>query len=244
MPNSPFHLLRICHFNAQSILNKLGELEHFLVSQNIRICSVNETWLTPSKSLTIPNYQIIRKDRPTIGGGVCLIIHNSINFQTIDTASSEEILAINIKSTLKNHHDLAIVSYYSAPKAPFLASLIYPILDKRLNVLIVGDLNAHHSLWNSPRCCKKGDEIASLIMEANLTLLNDDSPTYLPLHRPNYQAILDLAICSSNLSTCFQNFETSDLFRSDHVPLILDFKSNQLPTLATPFKTIQVTNWA
>ena len=59
-------------------------------------------------------------------------------------------------------------------------------------------------------------------MKENLNLLNDDSPTY-PPHPGQIIKPIYLAICSSNLSTCFENFETSDLFRSDHAPFIPDF---------------------
>ena len=85
--------LKIAHINLQSINNKLDELKHFLATNNIGIMSINETWLTETSIIKIPNYSIVRKDRPTSkhGGGVCILIHKSIRFNQEFIESGKEL---------------------------------------------------------------------------------------------------------------------------------------------------------
>ena len=241
MPEPKYEPLRICHFNAQSLETKLDELKHFLVEMKIQICAVNETWLKPKKSFKIPGYEVIRRDRLAHAGGVCLIIHRKINYEIISHQSSDEILAVNIKTITSDCKDLAVISYYKPPKTAFNPKPLEEILSEHQNVLLVGDLNAHHCTWHGTFNCPNGKAIVNLIQENNLCLLNNDSPTYQPLHRPNYHSIIDLAICSRSLSRSFLHFETNDQLRSDHLPIIIEFKSNLLQFKSS--KTINLTDW-
>jgi hypothetical protein len=69
--------------NARSLANKLGEF-HFLVNQTSpAIVAVCETCITnniPDQLINCNNsYYVFRKDRPTHGGGVCLLVSKSLN---------------------------------------------------------------------------------------------------------------------------------------------------------------------
>ena len=243
MPKPANEPLRICHFNAQSVENKLDELKHFLVSSKIHICSVNETWLNPNKSLKIKDFDVIRRDRPSQGGGVCLIVHNTLKYDTLSLISPDEILAINVKSVTADSKDLTVISYYKPPKDNFNPNPLEQILSTHRNVLLIGDLNAHHASWYGSHSCVDGEAIVSFINEHDLCILNNDSPTYQPLHRSNYQSILDLAICSRSLINSFLHFETTDEIRSDHLPIIVEFKSNLSLSRSSPTKNINLTDW-
>jgi len=89
MPNRPIcvnsqgHELKVMHFNVQSLRGKKHELTHFLATNKVHICALNETWLAPSHKFAVKNYQTIRKDRSSPGGGVCVLVHEDICFQTI-----------------------------------------------------------------------------------------------------------------------------------------------------------------
>ena len=51
------------------------------------------------------------------------------------------------------------------------------------------------------------------------------------MHRPNYTAIIDLAISTTNLYELIRNFNTTDLLHSDHITITLQLKINS--TLST-----------
>ena len=139
--------------------------------------------------------------------------------------------------------DLVIISYYKPPKYSFDSKSLEQILTKHSNVLLVGDLNAHHESWFSTHNCVDGEAIVNFTHDNDLCILNNESPTYQPLHRPNYQSVLDLVICSRSLISSFLNFETTDEIRSEHLLVILVFKSNLPPSPTCLSKTINLTDW-
>ena len=218
--------------------NKTDEIRHFLTTRSIHVCSINETWLHPSKTLNFPNYQIFRRDRQTQGGGVCLLVHNSILCEQIIFPFSqiEEILAIRIHGVTKDKQDIVVATYYNPPQATPNPAPLQHLLDAHHRVLIIGDLNAHHLLWGSRRNCQSGEAIAQLMLDADLALLNKDQATYCPVHRPEYSATLDLALASLDLASSVLSCEVSDELRSDHLSLVLEIDSS-LPALASNTKT-------
>lgn len=144
--------------------------------------------------------------------------------------------------------DLYIAAYYNTPNNPINEQLLSHIFNLSTNVLLLGDLNAHNTLWNSSHNCKSGSALEKLFKELNLTLLNDNTPTYQPLHNPYYTALLDLAIASQSLTKNFIQFNCLEEPRSDHLPITLTFnirRRNQQNTTImikkTDWKQFQIT---
>ncbi|CAF0713691.1 unnamed protein product [Brachionus calyciflorus] len=195
--------LTISLFNAQSILSKIDQIKDFLVSKNIDILCINESWLNANQKLKIQNYDIKRLNRINErGGGVCIIINKKINYQIVSLNPNEEIQVVKI-------YDKHLCA------DPLLLSKIADLGD---NVLLLGDLNAHYSMWSSRLTNKAGEQIVDFIFEKDFCLLNDESPTYQPMHHPDYKATLDLAIASSSLMSDFIAFRVDDYIYIDHYP--------------------------
>ena len=194
--------LKISHLNTQSISNKLDQLKHFLASAQVDIMSVNETWLKPSTPLIIDNYQVIRQDRQTSGGGgVCFIIHNSLCFSRIEVPGSTdtESVTIQLHNCIRGNKDLFISPIYNPPKKEINSIFLKNILALGEHVLIVGDLNAHHTAWLSNTSNKSGVNIYELLTENECVMLNNEDATYESQSNPDYKAILDLALSSEHL---------------------------------------------
>ena len=86
--------------------------------------------------------------------------------------------------------------------------------------VVVGDLNAHSMLWNSTRTNSKGLLVERLLEDHDISLLNDDQPTYFSVQN-NSTSVIDLGICSSNIFTDFTWDPSDNLHGSDHFPIIL-----------------------
>jgi len=243
-PNSNNHKLRISLFNAQSILSKIDQIKDFLVSKNIDILCINESWLNANQKLKIQNYDILRLDRINErGGGVCILINKKINYQTVSLNTNEEIQVVKIFDQLLCAGDFYIVNYYKSPRiTEFDPLLLSKIADLGDNVLLLGDLNAHSSMWSSRITNKAGEQIVDFIFEKDFCLLNDESPTYQPMHNPDYKATLDLALASSSLMSDFIAFSVDDYIYSDHYPIIIDFKSKNTNEKGYVVKTIRTFN--
>lgn len=240
--------LKISHLNTQSISNKLDQLKHFLASAQVDIMSVNETWLKPSTPLIIDNYQVIRQDRQTSGGGgVCFIIHNSLCFSRIEVPGSTdtESVTIQLHNCIRGNKDLFISTIYNPPKKEINSIFLKNILALGEHVLIVGDLNAHHTAWLSNTSNKSGVNIYELLTENECVMLNNEDATYESQSNPDYKAILDLALSSEHLFPYIDNFRVTDEIRSDHltISVVVDTKNMALERAKRETKIVEKIDW-
>ena len=68
--------LKIFYTNIRSVLNKVDILENYLYMKDIDLFFLTETWLTPkvNDAVICPrNYNIVRNDRISRGGGVAVL---------------------------------------------------------------------------------------------------------------------------------------------------------------------------
>eukprot|EP00121_Abeoforma_whisleri_P016679 Awhi_evm1s15294 len=238
--------MKIAHININGIKDRLEEISHFLATEKIAILCVNETKLAPTDQITIPNYQVIRRDRNGNGGGVLLAIHKSIPFKEkkIQEIEGEEFLAIIIQQAITKTQHLHLSTYYNPPNKQINMELIHKLISEAANSVILGDLNTHAALWSTnkptPVTVKKLEEYIS---NNNITLINHNKRTYFPHHRPNYSSLLDLGITTHSLLNKITNFETHDEPRSDHIPFTFTIKSNLKQQKRSYPHTIAHTDW-
>lgn len=216
--------IKIAHLNIQSISDKLVLLNEFIVNNEIDIICLNETFLTKNISIQIDNYSILRKDRLGRGGGVAIVIHNSLKYKIVDFDANCEYIAVKFESNSILNNFL-LVSYYNPPNIKLNSYFLNAIFKANQKVLLLGDLNAHHQLWNGKRNDAAGKIIYNNIIDNDLVLLNDDSMTYQP-PSGRTESIIDFAISSTQVAEQVSNFIVSDELHSDHLTLIVTLKYN------------------
>ena len=75
--------LHFVHINAGSMFHKLSELRYFASVHKPAGISITETWTNKSHtdaSINIDGYNLVRRDRETHAGGVCMYIRNDLAF--------------------------------------------------------------------------------------------------------------------------------------------------------------------
>ena len=89
------------------------------------------------------------------------------------------------------------------------------------NVLVLGDFNAHHSMWEGvgTQTSRGGQWLYEHITESNLCLLNDGSFTHIPDRNDQQPSIIDLTLISSELFIDTDWQTIGDPLGSDHVPI-------------------------
>ena len=200
--------------NIRSIRNKTLSLYHFIVSQNVDVLALTETWLCdgPDDLIVInnsvpPGYHIHCVNRQhKRGGGVALIYKKDITFKdeqltSIDRFSQFELLDCCIKI---NKISTRVVVVY---RPPIVGNIQYEefarewslylerFIEVQEELLIVGDFNIHVDTVNS-----LSDSFTN-ILDANGLKQHVDQPT----HRKGHT--LDLVITR----------DTSGLLRSPPV---------------------------
>jgi hypothetical protein len=154
-------------------------------------------------------------------------------------------VTIRIHNCIKEKQDLFITSIYSPPQIKLTEENLITFVNLGKNVLVLGDLNAHHAAWSSNTSNKSEEAIYELLGNNIMTMLNNNEPTYEPLHRLHYKAILDFALCSPELSALTGNFSVSDEIRSDHllIQLTINTKNKNFVRATRETKTIKTINW-
>ena len=144
------HYLTIEHINAQSIMGHLDEIVSLINDRKIDVLCVSETWLTPiilDKYISIPNYNIYRRDQKP-GGGVCIYVRSDIKVTKIELKIEHETLVEDlwIQAQLRKLPSIIIGTIYRHPKAltnsfDYILSLFKEISIRNKPVFIFGDIN-------------------------------------------------------------------------------------------------------
>ena len=190
-PPSPAHMptmsdktFNILQWNANGIGNKQTELSIFLEAHNVKVAAIQESKLTAkSRSPNIPNYTLVRHDRRQgPGGGLLFFIHNSVSFtrKSLSTTSKNDphLEELTISIAMDNT-ELLITNVY-IPPASSCNGRYSPPIDHLLtgtDSLVLGDFNAHHSLWHSGTTDSRGNQLADSVSISSFAVLNTDSPT-------------------------------------------------------------------
>ncbi|KAF8355498.1 hypothetical protein PRIPAC_97121 [Pristionchus pacificus] len=159
--------LSIFYANCRSIRSKSHHLSFLLSSFTYRIISLCETWLDVSDSdalligqspefLSFRNNRVI-SDEYGRGGGVALIVHNSLSPALVSSFSSLLLEAITVDLHIDYRNDLPfrkirIITVYRSPSSPaqslssFIAYLTH-LLSSDFPCIILGDFNLPHIDW-------------------------------------------------------------------------------------------------
>ena len=205
--------ISIVQWNANALRAK-SEFQQYLYDNSIDIACIQDTNLKHSVDYKINGYNTIRKDRQ-IGkkGGVAILIKSSIPY-TLDTNSSPlEVIAATVQL---NGKLLNIVNFY-LPPGQDINPIDLEYYFNKLNVVVMGDFNAHHTMWTGKNNDIKATIIVKLIETAGLILLNTKSPTY--LHHNGTLSLIDLTIVSPQLALRLDWFVVNNTMGSDHFPI-------------------------
>ena len=199
-----------------------------------------------SRTPNIQNFTTVRKDRDQgQGGGLLTLIHKSINFSRRpdlpDTLTDPHLEEFTITANLGNT-DLIITNINIPPASPCTGGY-NPSLDHLMmttDTLILGDFNAHHSLWYSSSTDTRVTVFQSMV--SNFGILNWDSPTRSPGNANPSSP--DVSLASGSLITS-TNWQTKTNLGSDHLPILI---SLQMDVIITPIQhrtsiNLKRTNW-
>lgn len=153
--------LRICHFNAQSIVPHVDEFREFFRNHDYDVIAVSETWLSVNvvdPQICLPSFHLHRNDRKRRhGGGVAVFVRNTLSSKTIALSENvldalPEFLIIELWSVEFKKVLLSVV--YRPPHAALLESVEHvfeELLPAYINIVIIGDLdiNVLHDTYES-----------------------------------------------------------------------------------------------
>jgi exonuclease III/ribonuclease HI len=229
------NLIKIVHWNCQSLNNKISDLENFILQLNIDIICLNEVWLDENQAnrFKFRNFNCIFNCRDGRGGGVAILVNQkfkvfqiplrgNIYNKVIETVAAE-IHINNFKFNLVSAYFPHISRINSSCLTEWFKNI------KNHNLIITGDLNASSPTWGSSHFNPRGQVIQDFLDANDLVVLNTGSPTRFG---PNSSSCLDVTVASQNISTNCSWATFNDTLGSDHCPTITTLNLNNYRNLA------------
>jgi len=123
-------------------------------------------------------------------------------------------------SLIHNNDPLAVINVYRNQFTPF--SILYHLLQSLYgnykDVIITGDINAHHPWWKCDYENNTGKTISRLIDTHDLVIINRLPTILLP---PNIRSsVINLVLISSNLAFSCHSTTDRDAGGSDHFSIL------------------------
>ena len=224
--------LRIIQWNADTISTKAIELQDRLSSEDIDICLVQETKLTEkSRTPKFEGYTCIRADRnlKNAGGGLLTIIKTSLVYEKLDSTAIDATESQSIKVRMDKRNWIYITNVYTPPGQSVGQDIIKLRTDSLpafSSSLICGDFNAHLTLWDEIQPPDdRGEELLDWILDKDLTILNDGSPTRVSRITGN-ESSPDVTLCGAKWADKFEWSIGESIGCSDHQPIYITIRSS------------------
>ena len=222
---------------------KITELLTFLHIDNVNIDAIQETKLTnKTKPPKTPGWAAVRLDRhKNKGGCLLMLIKDTMPFVENTTARPQSadphLEQQDISIAMHNRQQLHIHNIYIPPRGSCRAghnAAIAHLLSNNEMSLIVGDINTHHSIWDTnTNEEERGKLLADEVDAADYTILSENEARRQPTNGRSTSPDISLASNDIALPT---DWSISTSLASDHLPIIITINS-ELSTIDGPRRT-------
>ncbi|KAG5865312.1 hypothetical protein JTB14_028957 [Gonioctena quinquepunctata] len=107
--------------------------------------------------------------------------------------------------------------------------------------ILVGDFNAHNTMWGSERTFGRGKMIENVINNCNINLLNTGSSTYFHVQSGSFSSI-DLSISDLGTPPLLTWHTLDSLYDSNHFPILISDNESKQVNIKGKWK-IAKANW-
>lgn len=214
-------LLRIGHINAQSIKNKIAEIEKIIYQQQLDILCITEACVKQNQvTPSITNYKSIKLEANESNRGIVVCIKNEIKALEITIKNekmSDNVELLVLKCQVGYNKSIYVATLYRHPvyqsntlKADYecIEGIAKNMLEFKQNFFILGDFNLRSTYIN---------KLNDIITNLNLTQLVD-KPT-------RNQYLLDLIIC--NNKSRIISHQVKEVHLADHKLVQCDYLLNK-----------------
>lgn len=217
----------VLQWNCQSVRAKKHELLHLISKFRPSVLALSETWLRPGTHFRVTGYSCVREDRTDGHAGRALLIRRSLSFTQITLPPLPPgINAVGIRSS-----NISFLSVYIPhPDSSLIPDLLLLFSSIPSPIVIMGDFNAHHTIWGHHSSNLFGYSLLEVFDDLNLCLLNDGNPTRRAYPTQNPKSAVDLSVCSPALSSLISWQILPLTYGSDHFPILIS-----ISTISSPF---------
>ena len=210
------NIMKVMTWNARSLGKNKDSLFYFLSQYEQDIIVICETWLKPDFPISTPGYKAFHMYRQDGYGGVSVLFKH---FVIVDYISSHDC-GTNAQIAKFRCSGINFIVGYIPPNTSFSTNDWSEIITSLEPgpLILMGDFNAIHPMFGSPTSNAKGTSLNDIVELFNLVCMNDGTPTLLT-NNPDHANVLDLVLCSSEISHIIDCNTINDTLGSDHFPV-------------------------
>ncbi|XP_050535001.1 uncharacterized protein LOC126902021 [Daktulosphaira vitifoliae] len=192
------------------------------------------------KGLNLRDFKLLHKQayKPR----TYILVNNKVKASLILNLSSADLTIIRV--TLYDGKNIIVASgylpYEVTDPGRDLTMLFNYCKNEKLELILVMDANAHHTIWGSSNINQREEVIMDLLLTTDLSILNRGSePTFVIRIR---QEVIDLTVCSKGLLQKIKGWKvSSEPSLCDHRHLRFTFEINKVET--EYYRNPKRTNW-
>lgn len=242
--------LNIAYWNAAGVLNKLVELENFMLNHSIDIMMILEARVNTVNDINIDGYicYLVTNPESARKGGVATYVKQNIRHSALETISTPMVQCapIVLFPSNGNSNPIIITPIYCPPVYQWTSDHFNRLFMKigsllqGSRLLVCGDWNAKHTWWGNVRSCLRGRTLINAIhRREHLNILATGGATHFPYARRNRPSAIDFAVYEGFQNETLRTFSTVDL-DSDHLPIHINLELTAIPQNST---NIQLLRW-
>ena len=146
--------------NIASLVKHFDELQVFMEEEPFDVLAINETGLDSSIldcSVSLPGYNLLRRDRNRNGGGFCVYIRKTIEFKHLPNLEMKALEMIVFSVKKPNSKDFLIFAWYRLPNCSLehfndFQDFLNKAEQEFDDLYVMGDVNANMlNILDAPR---------------------------------------------------------------------------------------------
>ena len=214
----------IIQWNCRGIKNKRLELQMLADQCKTQVMCLQETKLPPNEEYVFAGFQVFIKSKDVgiqgnAHGGVAILARKEVAPIRVRLNTNFQAIAVSVKL----HKRVTVCSIYIPPgeDGDFQERELEALLSQLPKpYLLLGDVNAHNTLWYDRITCGRGRKIENVLINNDCYFLDEDRDTHVYSNGQQYlSSHIDLSIASLDLLSDFEWGCYGDLMRSDHYPV-------------------------
>ena len=232
----------LLQWNCRGLRANFNELLILIQNHNPVAIALQELAIPHSYSFQNRHYSLFSSLPLPSGtrshGGAGILIRRNIPHSPLPLNNSLQAVACRISIP----QPITVCSIYLPPTSSWTETdLLNLVSQLPPPVLLLGDFNAHNSLWGCSSTDGKGQEIADFLLSSSMCLLNNKQSTYIHPATGTSSSI-DLALVHPSLFLDFSWKVHDDLCGSDHFPIFIS-QSNSQPIPETQRWKLEKADW-
>jgi exonuclease III len=208
----------IVHWNIRGLREKKSHLNLLISELNPFLIALQETKIS-GDSFTLKGFVKFQNDSKGLKGGEIIFVKENISCKKVNLVTKISAIAVKIFYPI----ELTVCNVYWRTKCTknIVESDWINLIDQLgKEFLLIGDFNAHNTLWGSESTKPRGEVIENFIASKNLLVLNSGTVTHVPPNG-NKPSAIDLSIATQKAAEIFDWGVDGELRFSDHYPVIL-----------------------